>query len=323
PSSQQLLRTLHEIASLLIHIETPAISALPELVSNPEYPLAEAVSPQPEICDPIFAQVPLKAPNDEISQIPVHNDHKCRLQFSCRRHSNLCLRAPLEIIVAPADFELLFHSNLIAIASGCTFHSKTLRRLQRVRLPSGVGGKDTSTLNHNWGSNGGNAGRLAVGTRRNRVVILISRNDFMRDHEARRSRNEGRADRTGEGPAEPSSNTPLINLAWDFNALTPTSRAVAQAIVGGTSSSAPSVAQGTTSFLSKRAYDDAETRIASSIDVISLAIAGLHAPFTLLTASAIEKMHTGPSCITMKKGFVLDDLKKSVLDTSTFPAEPP
>jgi hypothetical protein len=70
-------------------------------------------------------------------------------------------------------------------------------------------------------------------------------------------------------------------------------------------------------------------KIASSIDnvyempqvIISLANSGLHVPLTLLTAATIERIHTDPSCISMKKGLVLDDLKKSVLDTSKFPSE--
>jgi hypothetical protein len=80
---------------------------------------------------------------------------------------------------------------------------------------------------------------------------------------------------------------------------------------------------------SGREYDDAQIKIASSIDnvyeipqvVINLANSRLHVPLSLLTAATIERMHTDPSCITMKKGLVLSDLKKSVLDTSVFPAE--
>jgi hypothetical protein len=226
------------------------------------------------------------------------------------------------------------------------------------RLPAGIGGKDTSSLNPNGGNDGGNdqASRLAhtVGNsgRRSRVVVLTSRDVVICENEARQARNEDRADRRhatsdnvseDEGlldvPAEQqrdlpdpqpmNTNTLLINLVRDFNALTPASRAVAKAIVGGVATSTAPATQGTAATSSSRAYSDADMKIASSIDnvyeipqvVISLAVSGLHVPLTLLTASTIEKIHTDPSCITMKKGLVLDDLKKSVLDTSNFPAE--
>lgn len=221
------------------------------------------------------------------------------------------------------------------------------------RLPTGIGGKDTTALNPDGVNETGGASRLAqsVGGTRSRVVILTAREDILRENEARKSCNETRGDRrhvsddvsddeemltvpveqTGRPLPEPqpiNTNTPLINLVRDFHALTPASRIVAQTIVGGSSAVAAAAAPAATAQQT-RMYADADMKIASSYDnvyeilqvVISLANSGLHVPLSLLTASTIEKMHTDPSCITMKKGLVLSDLKKPVIDTSSFPAE--
>lgn len=226
------------------------------------------------------------------------------------------------------------------------------------RPPAGVGGKDTSTLDPNGGSGsvGGNAGRLANSvagsSRRSQVVILTAHADIIRENEACQARNDEHTDRrhtTSDDvledeepldvpddhqrplpdPKPVNTHTPLINWVKDFHAFTPTSMAVAQAIVGSNTQAAAPVAQGAASSTSGRIYDDAQIKIASSINniyeipqvVINLANSGLHVPLMLLTAATIERMHTDPSCITMKKGLVLSDLKKSVLDTSAFPAE--
>ncbi|KIK37287.1 hypothetical protein CY34DRAFT_43692, partial [Suillus luteus UH-Slu-Lm8-n1] len=55
--------------------------------------------------------------------------------------------------------------------------------------------------------------------------------------------------------------------------------------------------------------------------IIDLAKSHIHVPLTLLTPSAFERIHTDPSCIKMRKGMILDDPKRSVLDASGFPAE--
>ncbi|KAG1888308.1 hypothetical protein F4604DRAFT_1950744 [Suillus subluteus] len=67
---------LDEITSLPVHIKAPNIGASPEPLSDPEYPLAAAIPPQSEICNPNFVQVPLEAPNDKIPPEPVQDDHK-------------------------------------------------------------------------------------------------------------------------------------------------------------------------------------------------------------------------------------------------------
>ncbi|KAG2340213.1 hypothetical protein BDR05DRAFT_1002785 [Suillus weaverae] len=125
-----------------------------------------------------------------------------------------------------------------------------------------------------------------------------------------------------------NTNTPLINLVRDFNVLTPASHVIAQTIMKGTL--AISTTTGSAAVTQSMCiYDDAKMKIMSSIDnvyeipqvVVSLVNSGLHVPLMLLTAATIEKIHTDLSCITMKKGLVLSDLKKSILNTSNFPAE--
>jgi hypothetical protein len=47
----------------------------------------------------------------------------------------------------------------------------------------------------------------------------------------------------------------------------------------------------------------------------------IHMPLTLLMAEAMECIHTDPSCVKMKKGIVLNNHKKSIMDSSFFPPE--
>ncbi|KIK48497.1 hypothetical protein CY34DRAFT_29053, partial [Suillus luteus UH-Slu-Lm8-n1] len=54
----------------------------------------------------------------------------------------------------------------------------------------------------------------------------------------------------------------------------------------------------------------------------NLARSKVHIPLTLLTTASIRKIHTDPSCVKMKKGLVMDDPKRSIMDTSSgFPVE--
>ncbi|KAG1836804.1 hypothetical protein DFJ58DRAFT_734749 [Suillus subalutaceus] len=55
--------------------------------------------------------------------------------------------------------------------------------------------------------------------------------------------------------------------------------------------------------------------------ILNLAKAKIHVPLTLLTLAALQQIHLNPTCVKMKKGLILDDPKKSVMDTSIFPAE--
>jgi hypothetical protein len=51
--------------------------------------------------------------------------------------------------------------------------------------------------------------------------------------------------------------------------------------------------------------------------IINLAHAKMHVPLTLLTAEAMERIHTDPSCVKMKKGILLDDPKRLIMDSSS------
>jgi hypothetical protein len=56
--------------------------------------------------------------------------------------------------------------------------------------------------------------------------------------------------------------------------------------------------------------------------LINLARSKVHIPLTLLTTASLRKIHTDPSCVKMKKGLVMEDPKRSIMDTSSgFPAE--
>lgn len=56
--------------------------------------------------------------------------------------------------------------------------------------------------------------------------------------------------------------------------------------------------------------------------LIDLARSKVHIPLTLLTTASIRRIHTDPSCVKMKKGLVMDDPKRSIMDTSSgFPVE--
>lgn len=55
--------------------------------------------------------------------------------------------------------------------------------------------------------------------------------------------------------------------------------------------------------------------------ILNLAKTKIYVPLMFLTLVSLQKMHLDTSCIKMTKDLVLDDLKKSVMETSTFPAE--
>jgi hypothetical protein len=124
---------------------------------------------------------------------------------------------------------------------------------------------------------------------------------------------------------------PLIHALSAINALTPTSKAVFHTLidnfkVSDATSKAASSSSVTQDVLT---FNDSNVKIASSIEsiyelprvIINLAKARIHVPLTLLTPSAIQKIHTDPSSVKLRKGLVLDDPKQSVLDTAGFPSE--
>ncbi|KAG1752277.1 hypothetical protein EDD22DRAFT_957640 [Suillus occidentalis] len=56
--------------------------------------------------------------------------------------------------------------------------------------------------------------------------------------------------------------------------------------------------------------------------LINLARSKVHILLTLLTTASIRRIHTDPSCVKMKKRLVMDDPKRSIMDTSfRFPIE--
>ncbi|KAG1750608.1 uncharacterized protein EDB91DRAFT_698514 [Suillus paluster] len=203
--------------------------------------------------------------------------------------------------------------------------------------------------------------RLADGVVRNRHRAVSSTRDVLqRENDARSDRNSDRADRrvTTSGyvsddelvldlpdseeralpdPRPIDTNRPLINAFSVVNALTPHSRDAFNAIMigkqqgstGTTIPDPPTTSASSASSSTQLAYMDDDVVMVSSIDdvyeiprvVINLALARMHVPLTLLTAEAIEWIHTDPSSFRMKKGIVSDDPKKSVMDPSTFPPE--
>lgn len=110
-------------------------------------------------------------------------------------------------------------------------------------------------------------------------------------------------------------------------AVTSTSTTIENQIQATPSSS--SVAVASSSSTEPLTFKDSETHITQSghagteipRPILNLAKAKIHVPLTLLTLAALRKIHLDPSCVKMKKGLVLDDPKKSVMDTSTFPVE--
>lgn len=224
-------------------------------------------------------------------------------------------------------------------------------------LPLGVGGKSTSALTA-FRAAETNPNRIAgaIGSSSSRTT-RASRNDILAENEARGKRNEARADRRAtttdvveddedllDVPAEEqqelpnprpvNTDTPMINLFRGYNALTPGSRAgfealVTNVIAASSSSTQPQPISDPSVIMPAYAFEDGEVKFFTSFDdafeiprvIIDLAKSHIHVPLTLLTPSAFEKIHTDPSCIKMRKGMILDDPKKLVLDASGFPAE--
>jgi hypothetical protein len=190
---------------------------------------------------------------------------------------------------------------------------------------------------------------------------VSSREHVERENNARSNRNSDRADRRQAtsgfvsddedmldlpdeeprvryGPSRLfHENAPLVNAFSAFDALTPHSRdAFHQALnrkVGADKATsqheAPTISANNATATPALAYTDDDVKMVSSIDdvyeiprvIINLALAKMHVPLTLLTAEAMERIHTDPSCVKMKKGIVLDDPKRSIMDSSSFPPE--
>jgi hypothetical protein len=191
--------------------------------------------------------------------------------------------------------------------------------------------------------------------------ILSSRELMERENEARSNCNSDRAERRqatssfvsddeemlelpaneprrSYGPSRTAlENTPLINAFNVFDALTPHSRdAFQQALIHKVATDKAKMrpdpltaSTSTSSAAPALAYTDDDVKMVTSIDdvyeiprvIINLALAKMHMPLTLLTAEAMERIHTDPSCVKMKKGIVLDDPKRSIMDASSFPPE--
>ncbi|KAG1747007.1 hypothetical protein EDD22DRAFT_958267 [Suillus occidentalis] len=225
-------------------------------------------------------------------------------------------------------------------------------------LPTGIGGKNMTALGSSYRATGAaEADRItgAVGSSSSRVVPA-TRWDILDENEARIRCNDARADHRAttsdvveddelmlDAPPEEFSglpdprpintNTPMINIFRDYTALTPGSRAGFESLMAKVLPSAPQAQAATTSSVvdtsTARAYSDDDVKLFSSFDeafeiprvIIDLAKSHIHVPLTLLTPSAFERIHMDPSCIKMRKGMILDDPKRSVLDAAGFPAE--
>ncbi|KAG1829552.1 hypothetical protein F4604DRAFT_2029613 [Suillus subluteus] len=233
-----------------------------------------------------------------------------------------------------------------------------MTNFQTSGLPQGVGGKNTSALNQNFRVADADATRIAgaIGSSRSRVTHA-SRDDIIAENEARAKHDEARANhratmtdaveddedllivpaeerRELPNPRPVDTDTPMISLFRGYNALTPGSRAgfealVTNVITASSSSAQPQAISDPSVVMPAYAFDDGEVKFFTSFDnafeiprvIIDLAKSHIHVPLTLLTPLAFEKIHTDPSCIKMRKGMILDDPKKLVLDASGFPAE--
>ncbi|KAG1855977.1 hypothetical protein F4604DRAFT_1932124 [Suillus subluteus] len=143
-------------------------------------------------------------------------------------------------------------------------------------------------------------------------------------------------------PAPTSSLAKKLARAYGYvGSLTPTTRKLVHSISGideptptvPDSRISPLVPATSSPIISNDAYTftESNTRITSSLEstyeiprpILNLAKAKIHIPLTVLTPSALRKIHQDPSCIKMMKGLVLDDPKLSVMDaaSSGFPLE--
>ncbi|KAG2138728.1 uncharacterized protein EDB93DRAFT_1106297 [Suillus bovinus] len=124
-------------------------------------------------------------------------------------------------------------------------------------------------------------------------------------------------------PQPVSTDTPMINLFRDYNALTPGSRAGFKALVSNIIAVSSSFVQpqpvtNPSVVMPTYAFNDGKVKFFTSFDdvfeiprvIIDLARSHIHVPLTLLMPSSFEKIHTDPSCIKMRKGMILDDPKK-------------
>lgn len=220
----------------------------------------------------------------------------------------------------------------------------------------GVGGKSTSALsNSNRPSRAADASQIAgvVGSTSSRVIPATHK-DILDENEERTKRNGLHTDRRatteddveddeemldvppedGLPKARPiNTNTPMINLFRDYNALTPGPHAGFERLFANAMATArtaqPAVVSSALVIPIPPAYSDADVKLFSSFDnvfeilrvIINLANSHIHVPLTLLTQSAFECIHTDPLCVKMHKGMILDDPRKLVLDASGFPLE--
>ncbi|KAG1728441.1 hypothetical protein EDB19DRAFT_2027980 [Suillus lakei] len=143
-------------------------------------------------------------------------------------------------------------------------------------------------------------------------------------------------------PAPSSSISRKIAKAYGYvGSLTPSTRKLVHSISGAEPHipttvepvPPPSVPVVSSSSTIKDAYTftAATTIITSSLGptyeiprpILNLAKAKIHVPLTILTPSALRRIHQEPSCIKMTKGLVLDDPKQIVMDpaSSGFPPE--
>lgn len=143
-------------------------------------------------------------------------------------------------------------------------------------------------------------------------------------------------------PAPTSFLAKKIAKAYGYvGSLTPTTRKLVHSISGAVEPSPtlpePSVAavdepsSSSTTINDPYTFTKSNTKVASSLEstyeiprpILNLAKAKIHVPLTVLTPSALRRIHQEPSCIKMMKGLVLDDPKMSVMDaaSSGFPPE--
>lgn len=132
---------------------------------------------------------------------------------------------------------------------------------------------------------------------------------------------------------ESLDNDRLLKIASVLGGLTPTTKDYMTALVkkGLAVSTASLTEPSSKGDLADAPVFTAENMIRTSITssayeiprpLIDLARSKVHIPLTLLTTAAIRRIHTDPSCVKMKKGLVMDDPKRSIMDTSSgFPIE--
>ncbi|KAG2758107.1 hypothetical protein P692DRAFT_201799195 [Suillus brevipes Sb2] len=193
-------------------------------------------------------------------------------------------------------------------------------------LPSGVGGKRAI---------GSSASRLSPATHRDILHENEARVRHNKSHTDHRATTTDVVDddkdmlevppKEGSTLPEPrpiNMDTPMINLFRGYNKLTPGShtgfeRLLAKAMAAQATPTAqppvqPPAALEALVVTTSHAYSDVDVKSFTSFDeafeiprvIIDLANSHIHVPLTLLTSLAFQKIHTDPSCIKMRKGFL-------------------